>query len=182
MHWEVCCSGILCPYCIYLLLCRGQFTSLLHPLPLSRSSTVLCGSLLIAPVLGSSTTERGNPWVGLGCITQALLSHLYLIWLQGIELKQAAANPLLGQFHLQDGGRFVRAKLPSATVGRPGSRAENGDSDAGKQQVLTECPLYVCVGVSYKRVGTCHHLCCLLCVCVGVFSKRVGTCHHLFCL
>ncbi|CAL8471099.1 g10641 [Coccomyxa elongata] len=53
----------------------------------------------------------------------------------GIELKQAAANPLLGQFHLQDGGRFVKAKLPSAAVGRPSSRAETGASDADKQPV-----------------------------------------------
>ena len=33
---------------------------------------------------------------------------------QGIELKEAAANPLLGQFHLESGGQFVRAKLPAA--------------------------------------------------------------------
>jgi hypothetical protein len=32
----------------------------------------------------------------------------------GIELKEAAANPLLGQYHLQNGGHFVKAKLPSA--------------------------------------------------------------------
>ncbi len=49
-------------------------------------------------------------------------------WLQGIELKQAAANPLLGQFHLQDGGRFVKAKLPSASMGRQGTRLEKSYS------------------------------------------------------
>lgn len=35
----------------------------------------------------------------------------------GIELKEAASNPLLGQMHLQSGGRFVKAKLPSADEG-----------------------------------------------------------------
>lgn len=37
-----------------------------------------------------------------------------LLW-QGIELKEAAANVLLGQQHLESGGRFVKAKLPAAS-------------------------------------------------------------------
>ena len=31
--------------------------------------------------------------------------------LQGIELKEAASNPLLGQFHMHNDHGFVRAKL-----------------------------------------------------------------------
>ncbi|KAK9901295.1 hypothetical protein WJX75_004506 [Coccomyxa subellipsoidea] len=49
----------------------------------------------------------------------------------GIELKQAAANPLLGQFHLQDGGRFVKAKLLPVTPVLQSSRAESSNSGVG---------------------------------------------------
>jgi hypothetical protein len=49
---------------------------------------------------------------------------------QGIELKEAAANPLLGQGHLESGGRFVKAKLPAAAEGTAvhASSASGGDS------------------------------------------------------
>lgn len=47
--------------------------------------------------------ENGRPEKG-GITVQA----------RGIELKEAAANPLLGQFHLENGGQFVKAKLPAA--------------------------------------------------------------------
>jgi len=46
---------------------------------------------------------------------------------QGIELKEAAANPLLGQFHLENGGNFVKAKLPAASkVGAKDAFTSNG--------------------------------------------------------
>lgn len=46
---------------------------------------------------------------------------------QGIELKEAAANPLLGQFHLEAGGQFVKAKLPAAgKLGPKAAYAGNG--------------------------------------------------------
>ena len=48
---------------------------------------------------------------------------------RGIELKEAAANPLLGQFHLENGGQFVKAKLPAA------SKAGAKDAYAGNGQV-----------------------------------------------
>jgi hypothetical protein len=32
--------------------------------------------------------------------------------LQAIELKEAGANPLLGQYHLEGKGQFVKDKLP----------------------------------------------------------------------
>lgn len=51
--------------------------------------------------------------------------------LQGIELKEAAANPLLGQGHLESGGRFVKAKLASAAAEGTAvhaSSASGGDS------------------------------------------------------
>ena len=51
--------------------------------------------------------------------------------LQGIELKEAAANPLLGQGHLESGGRFVKAKLTSVAAEGTAvhaSSASSGDS------------------------------------------------------
>lgn len=50
--------------------------------------------------------------------------------MQGIELKEAAANPLLGQGHMESSGRFVKAKLPAAAEGTAvhASSASGGDS------------------------------------------------------
>ena len=36
--------------------------------------------------------------------------------LQGIELKEAASNPLLGQFHLHNNQGFVKAKMQATSA------------------------------------------------------------------
>ena len=46
---------------------------------------------------------------------------------QAVELREAARNPLLGQFHLEAGGRFV-----SATVAPPPREGAGGAARAGQ--------------------------------------------------